>query len=246
MNSHKIRIAKLLANYNQGSRREIEKLINQKKIYLNKKLVITPVTFASTNDEIFIKNKKIEFNKKKIEILKFYKPKNIICSKKKQDQRKIIYEIIKPKYKNYIFSGRLDFKSEGLIILTNSSIIARNLELPSNNFERTYEVRVFGNLELNHLKNLSKGSEIDKVNYKPFKFKIKSKIKKNTNIEMTLQEGKKNEIRKIFKSINMQVNRLKRISFGPFLLNKMQPGEIKKVTNAEKKIYENYFRNKKR
>jgi len=234
-----------LANFNQGSRREIERLINNKKIYLNKILVTTPATFASTNDEIFIENKKVIFNKK-IEILKFYKPKDIICSKNKQDNRKIIYEIIKPKYKNYIFSGRLDFKSEGLIILTNSSMVTRNLELPSNKFSRTYEVRVFGNLEINKLENLSKGFKIDSLIFKPFKFKIKSKIKKNTIIEMVLQEGKKNEIRKIFKTINMQVNRLKRISFGPFLLNKMQPGNIEKITNKELDIYENHIGQQKR
>ena len=234
-----------MANFNQGSRREIERLINNKKIYLNKILVTTPATFASTNDEIFIENKKVIFNKK-IEILKFYKPKDIICSKNKQDNRKIIYEIIKPKYKNYIFSGRLDFKSEGLIILTNSSMVTRNLELPSNKFSRTYEVRVFGNLEINKLENLSKGFKIDSLIFKPFKFKIKSKIKKNTIIEMVLQEGKKNEIRKIFKTINMQVNRLKRISFGPFLLNKMQPGNIEKITNKELDIYENHIGQQKR
>jgi len=245
MTSHKIRIAKLLSNFNQGSRREIERLINNNKIYLNKKLVTTPVTFASSNDEIFIEGKKIFFNKK-IEILKFYKPKDIICSKKKQDERKIIYEIIKPKYKNYIFAGRLDFKSEGLIILTNSSLFTRNLELPSNKFLRKYEVRVFGNLDLNKLEKLSGGFKIDNLLFKPFKYKIKSKIKKNTIIEMTLQEGKKNEIRKIFKKINLQVNRLKRISFGPFLLNKIQSGKIEKITNNELNLYENHIRKQKR
>lgn len=245
MISHKIRIAKLLSNFNHGSRREIERLINNNKIYLNKKLVTTPVTFASSNDEIFIDGKKVIFNKK-IEILKFYKPKDIICSKKKQDNRKIIYEIIKPEYKNYIFAGRLDFKSEGLIILTNSSLITRNLELPENKFDRKYEVRVFGEFYLNKLKKISMGTKIEGILYKPFKFKIKSKIKKNTFLEIVLQEGKKNEIRKIFKQINLQVNKLKRISYGPFFLNKMQPGDIIKVTNKEIKIYENHIRHQKR
>ena len=242
MNSHKIRIAKLLSNFNQGSRREIERLISNKKIYLNQKLVTTPVTFASIKDKILIEGKKIDFNKK-VEVLKFYKPKDVICSKNRQDSRKIIYEIIQPKYKNYIFAGRLDFKSEGLIILTNSSSITRNLELPINKFERRYEVRVFGDLEIDKLNKLSKGTKIEGIFFKPFKYKIKSKIKKNTIIEMILQEGKKNEIRKIFKKINLQVNRLKRTAYGPFLLNKMKPGSIEKITEVEFKKYENYIRN---
>ena len=245
MTGHKIRIAKLLANYNQGSRREIEQLIKDKKIFLNKKLITTPITFASTNDEIYINKKKITFIKKN-EVLKFFKPKDIICSKKKQDDRKIIYEILKPKYKNYIFAGRLDFKSEGLIILSNSSLITRNLELPTNKFIRKYEVRAYGSFDLNRFEKVSKGIKVNKIFYKPFKYKIKSKIKKNTNIEISLIEGKKNEIRNIFKFLDLKVNKLKRISYGPFVLDNMLPGELKKAKKSELEKYENYFRYQKR
>lgn len=245
MTGHKIRIAKLLANYNQGSRREIEQLIKDKKIFLNKKLVTTPITFASTNDEIYINKKKITFIKKN-EVLKFFKPKDIICSKKKQDERKIIYEILKPKYKNYIFAGRLDFKSEGLIILSNSSIITRNLELPTNKFIRKYEVRAYGSFDLKRFEKASKGIKVNRIFYKPFKYKIKSKIKKNTNIEISLIEGKKNEIRNIFKFLDLKVNKLKRISYGPFVLDNMLPGELKKAKKLELEKYENYFRYQKR
>jgi len=245
MTGHKIRIAKLLANYNQGSRREIEQLIKDKKIFLNKKLITTPITFASTNDEIYVNKKKITFIKKK-EVLKFFKPKDIICSKKKQDDRKIIYEILKPKYKNYIFAGRLDFKSEGLIILSNSSLITRNLELPTNKFIRKYEVRAYGSFDLNRFEKASKGIKVNKIFYKPFKYKIKSKIKKNTNIEISLIEGKKNEIRNIFKFLDLKVNKLKRISYGPFVLDNMLPGELKKAKKSELEKYENYFRYQKR
>jgi len=245
MTGHKIRIAKLLANYNQGSRREIEQLIKDKKIFLNKKLITTPITFASTNDEIYINKKKIIFTKKN-EILKFFKPRDIICSKKKQDDRKIIYEILKPKYKNYIFAGRLDFKSEGLIILSNSSLITRNLELPTNKFIRKYEVRAYGSFDLNRFEKVSKGIKVNKIFYKPFKYKIKSKIKKNTNIEISLIEGKKNEIRNIFKFLDLKVNKLKRISYGPFVLDNMLPGELKKAKKSELEKYENYFRYQKR
>lgn len=241
MSHSKIRIAKLLANYNYGSRREIENLISNKKIKLNNKIILTPVTFANEEDKITINGKKVFF-KKKISILKLYKPKDVICSKNKQDKRKIIYEILNAKYKNFIFAGRLDFKSEGLIILTNDSSLTRNLELPKNKFERKYEVRVFGDFNVEKLKLKSKGTEINGIKYKPFDFTIKSKIRKNTLIEMNLREGKKNEIREIFKSLDLQVNKLKRIKFGPFALDKMLPGEIKKASDLEIKKYENYIR----
>ena len=245
MTHKKMRIAKLLANFNQGSRREIERLIAKKKVFLNKKVVLSPITFVDTKDEITINNKKVTFSKKN-ELLKFYKPKNIICSKKKQDERKIIYEVNNKKYQNFIFVGRLDFNSEGLILLTNSSDISRNLELPKNNFEREYKVRVYGDFNVEKLKKLSKGGRINKKIYKPFGFKINSKIKKNTNLLMVLKEGKKNEIREIFKKINLQVNKLKRISYGPFKLNELLPGKLETVTQAELKKYENHIRHQKR
>ena len=130
-------------------RREIENLISNKKIKLNNNIILSPVTFANEEDKITINEKKVLF-RKKISILKLYKPKDIICSNK-QDKRKIIYEIINSKYKNFIFAGRLDFKSEGLIIYNDSSL-TRNLELPKNKFERKYEVRVFGDFNIEKLK----------------------------------------------------------------------------------------------
>lgn len=240
-----MRIAKLLANYNQGSRREIERLIKNKKIFLNKKIVSSPITFVDIKDEIIVNNKKVIFLKK-TEILKFYKPKNIICSKKKQDERKIIYEIIDKKYKNFIFAGRLDYNSEGLILLSNSSKICRNLELPKNNFQRKYQVRVYGDFDINKLKKLSGGVNAGKKKYKPFKFQITSNIKKNTNLIMILKEGKKNEIREIFKKIDLQVNKLKRIAYGPFKINKLLPGKLELATQAELDKYEDHIRYQKR
>ncbi len=240
-----MRIAKLLANYNQGSRREIERLILERKIYLNDKVVLSPITFADKKDIVTVNNKKVVFIKKK-ELLKFYKPKNIICSKKKQDNRKIIYELINNKYKNFIFVGRLDYNSEGLILLTNSSDYSQTLELPKNNFKRVYEVRVYGNFDVDKLKTLSLGTKINKKIYKPFEFKITSKVKRNTNLIINLQEGKKNEIREIFKNIGLQVNKLKRISYGPFKINKLLPGKLESVTRAELKKYEDHIRNQKR
>ena len=240
-----MRIAKLLANYNQGSRREIERLITNKKIFLNKKIVSSPVTFVDIKDEIIVNHKKVIFLKK-TEILKFYKQKNIICSKKKKDERKIIYEIIDKKYKNFIFAGRLDYNSEGLILLSNSSKICRNLELPKNNFERKYQVRVYGDFDINKLKKLSGGVNAGKKKYKPFKFQITSNIKKNTNLIMILKEGKKNEIREIFKKIDLQVNKLKRIAYGPFKINKLLPGKLELATQAELEKYEDHIRYQKR
>ena len=153
---NKERISKFLANYNCGSRREIEKLIAKNKITVNGEKISSPICFVDKNDQIQIEGKNIAF-KKQIQILKLYKPINYICSKRKQDKRKIVYEILNSKYKNFIFAGRLDVNSEGLIILTNSSNVTRSLEDPRYKFKRTYNVRVFGDLNLAKLKEKSKG-----------------------------------------------------------------------------------------
>ncbi len=237
----KERISKFLANYNCGSRREIERLIIKNKITVNGEKISSPVCFVDKTDQIQINGKNIEF-RKNIQILKLYKPINYICSKKKQDKRKIIYEILSSKYKNFIFAGRLDINSEGLIILTNSSNITRSLEDPKYKFKRTYNVRVFGDLNLMNLKEKSKGFIYKGTKYRAFNYKVISDIKKNTWIKLDLFEGKKNEIREIFRSINLNVNKLKRVSFGPFNLNNLKPGQIEMVSNKELKFYENYIR----
>ena len=109
-------------------------MIVDKKVSLNGKIITSPITFANVSDNIKINKKKINFIKK-VRIFKFFKPRGVLCSKKKQDSRKIIYEILRSKFKNYIFAGRLDYNSEGLIILTNSSKITRSLEKPEYNLD---------------------------------------------------------------------------------------------------------------
>ena len=237
----KERISKFLANYNCGSRREIERLILKNKIRVNGKTILSPLCFVDKNDEIYIDSKKISFQKK-IEILKLYKPINYICSKRKQDKRKIIYELISTKYKNYIFAGRLDINSEGLIILTNSSKVTQNLENPKNKFKRTYHVKVYGDLNLKKLKEKSKGFIYKNIRYKSFNYKILGDVKRNTWIELDLFEGKKNEIRQIFRSINLAVNKLKRISYGPFRLDKLNPAQINIASAKEISFYESHIR----
>ena len=238
---NKERISKFLANYNCGSRREIERLIAKNKVTVNGEKISSPVCFVDKSDQISIEGKNIEF-KKNIQILKLYKPVNYICSKRKQDNRKIVYEILNSKYKNFIFAGRLDVNSEGLIILTNSSNVTRSLEDPRYKFKRTYNVRVFGHLNLAKLKEKSKGFVYKGTKYRAFNYKVISDIKKNTWIKLELFEGRKNEIRQIFKSINLNVNKLKRVSFGPFNLNNLNPGQVEMVSNKELKSYENYIR----
>lgn len=237
----KIRIAKFLASYNVGSRREVEKMIQEGRISLNGQKINSPVHFVNQRDSIKLDGKLVIF-KKFTQIYKYYKPVDCICSKNKQDDRKIVYDILPKKFRNFIFAGRLDVNSEGLLIITNSGDITRKLELPQNEFSRKYRVRVYGYCDEKKIEELSKGKIINGIKYKPFTYKIFDKNKKNFWIELCLHEGKNREIRELMRSINLQVNKLVRVEFGPFKLGDLKPGDIQLAEKKEIEEYESYIR----
>ena len=237
----KTRISKFLASYGFGSRREIEKMIQEGRIQLNGKKINSPVNFVNKKDSIKLDGKLLTF-KKFTQIYKFYKPVDCICSKNRQDERKIVYDILPKKFHNFIFAGRLDVNSEGLLIITNSGEIARNLELPQNEFLRRYKIRVYGKFDRDKLDELSKGKKINNIFYKPFSYKVTNQDKKNFWIDICLKEGKNREIRELMRSIKLQVNKLSRLEFGPFKIDNLEPGEIKVATKKEIEEYESYIR----
>lgn len=236
-----MRISKFLASKNIGSRKDIEKFISERRISLNGMTVTTPITFVEEGDQIYLDNKLIN-TKLKFEILKYYKPIGFITSHKKQDKRPIIFENLPDKYKNYKTAGRLDYNSEGLLILSSDGEVTRELELPKNKFERKYEIIITGNFKRDNLQSISSGVKIKNVLYKPFKYSIKSNKKNSVILELILMEGKNREIRKLMEHIKLKVKKLKRIEYGPFKLNDLKPGEIHSATKSEIK---NYLNNKK-
>ena len=240
-NGDKLRISKFLASKNIGSRKDIEKFISERRISLNGMTVTTPITFVEEGDQIYLDNTLIN-TKLKFEILKYYKPIGFITSHKKQDKRPIIFENLPDKYKNYKTAGRLDYNSEGLLILSSDGEVTRELELPKNKFERKYEIIITGNFKRDNLQSISSGVKIKNVLYKPFKYSIKSNKKNSVILELILMEGKNREIRKLMEHIKLKVKKLKRIEYGPFKLNDLKPGEIHSATKSEIK---NYLNNKK-
>ena len=152
------------------------------------------------------------------------------------------YDILPNNLKKIISIGRLDINSEGLILLTNSGEFSRYLELPVNNFERQYKVRVRGNIDIKKIKLIENGITIDGVNYSKNKITIGKKTGVNSWLSITLKEGKNREIRKLFSYIDLSVNRLIRISYGPFKLDDMKKGELREIpSNFLKKNFENHF-----
>ena len=219
-----IRISKFIANAGICSRREAEKLILEGAVVINGKKILHPIYFVSENDKITINGKPIQKNKLKIFI--FNKPKNLITTHKDPEGRTTIFDKIPKKYGRLISVGRLDYNTEGLIILTNNGDIKRFLELPSNKIDRVYKVKVSGEINSLDLNKIKKGIKINKIQYGPIKIKISRKNDSISWLELKLSEGKNREIRNILEHHNLKILRLIRISFGPFKLNNIKKGEI--------------------
>ena len=187
---------------------------------------------TSLND-IQLDNKSINF-KPELELYKYYKPRGVLVTHHDPENRKTIFDDLPKKFEKMISIGRLDYDSEGLLLLTNNGDIKRTMELPNNNWKRTYRVRVHGRVEDYIILKFKKGLKIDRMRYKPILANIDNTSNSYTWLTMTLTEGKNREIRNIFESFNMTVTRLIRISYGPYKLGKILKGKIVKAKVIKK------------
>ena len=194
----KMRIAKFIANAGFSSRREAEKLIEEKIVKINGELCLHPSEIVDKNDKITIGKKIIQMSEN-IRLWKMYKPIKYICTTKDQRQRKKIFDLIPQNFPRMISIGRLDFMSEGLILFTNSGDYSRSLELPSTGYERIYRVCIKGKIENKNIEMINRGIKIDKINYNRIKIKIEKSNQIYTWIIVRLKEGKNREIRNICK-----------------------------------------------
>lgn len=222
------RIAKYIARTGYCSRREAEQLVFDKKVSVNGLLVENIALKVTTNDTIAINNKILpKITKRRLWI--YHKKSGLITTSKDEKNRMTIFDDLPTQYKNLKTIGRLDKNTEGLLLLTNDGEYARELELPQNNYERSYNVRVFGQINQNQLDKLQNGITIDHIEYKSIIAKIIKTSGNNSWLNFKLYEGKNREIRNILSFFNLKVDRLIRIQYGPYLLGNIAKGEIIEV-----------------
>ena len=224
----KIRIAKYIASTGACSRREAEKLIIKGDVTVNGEKVIHPLFFVNNEDQIHIKGKLLK-KQPETRLFLYNKPKNLITSHKDPENRPTVFDNVPKKLGRLISIGRLDYNTEGLLLLTNNGALKRYMELPSNKIKRIYKVKIRGDICNLKAEEIEKGITINKVRYSPIKLKIISKTKNITWLEFNLIEGKNREIRKILEYYNLQVSRLIRISYGQFYLNDLKKNEITEI-----------------
>jgi 23S rRNA pseudouridine2605 synthase len=221
------RIAKVISRSGFCSRRMAETIILQNRVKVNQKVISTPATFVNDADIITIDDKTLPRSLQR-RVWLYNKPVGFVTTHKDPQGRLTVFDELKTMGLPHVISvGRLDLNSEGLLILTNDPSFAYEMESPKNCLARTYKVRVFGAFNYDDFKDLRNGITIDGIHYKPIYVKILSESgAKNQWLEVTINEGKNREIRKIMEYFDLKVNRLIRVSFGRYTLGNLQPGQI--------------------
>ena len=225
------RVAKFIANSGLSSRREAERMIIAGRVKIDEETISS--TAINVNERSVVKVDGTEIYKpKNLRVWLFYKPIGCLVTNSDPEDRKTIYNILPREMKKVIAVGRLDMNSEGLILLTNNGSFSRYMELPKSDFEREYKVRVHGRINLKRLKILEKGSKIDGVNYMPIEISVGKATGANSWLTMKLHEGKNREIRNVCSYIGLEVNRLIRLSYGPFSLGDLKKEEVREVSDT--------------
>lgn len=242
----KIRLAKRIAESGAASRREAERLIEEGRVKVDGVIVKTPVFFVTEDNVVSIDEKIIPQKSEEIKIWKFYKPNGVITSRKDSKGRPTVFDYFKKfEQDRLLYVGRLDCNSEGLLLFTNNGDLARKMELPKTALQRTYRVRIFGKLSTVAKEKLRRGVVVDGIKYDLVEIveENEATTAKNRWLKVTLSEGKNREIRKLMQYFGCNVNRLIRISYGPFNLDGItQPGQIKRVDQREvKQFLSEYF-----
>ena len=246
MNNKLIRLSKLISHAGVCSRKEAETLIKKNYVKINGEIFKDffiqkyKIKTISVNDKIL--------KKKTTRVWILNKPIGYVCSNNEQNSQKNIFRLISNRFPRMVSVGRLDINSNGLILMTNNPTFSNFLERPENSIERTYLVKVFGNI--NNIKQINnKSLFINGFLYKDISIRVLTKEANNNLLEIKLTEGKNREIRKILYHFGFKVKKLTRISFGPFRLNELKDGKILEVKNFNlRKILkslrfkdENYF-----
>ena len=222
------RIAKVMARAGVASRRDAERLIVEGRVSVNGKKVTSPALDILPGDRVTLDGKPIDAPQP-ARLWLYYKPLGLVTSERDEKGRQTVFESLPDGMPRVMSVGRLDLNSEGLLLLTNDGELKRKLELPSTGWLRKYRVRVNGRPNAATFDPLKRGITIDGEDFQPMEIMLDRQQGANAWLTVGLREGKNREIRRAMAEVGLTVNRLIRVSYGPFRLNEMKPGEVIEV-----------------
>lgn len=225
------RIAKRMARAGLCSRRDAERWIEEGRVAVDGKTLVSPAVTVGETSVIVVDGKPIP----EIEpprLWRYHKDRGVLTTDRDPAGRPTLAESLPKDLPRVVSVGRLDFDSEGLLLLTNDGELSRYLELPTTGWVRRYRVRVYGELKEKELKALANGVTVDGVRYGPVEVTIDKASRTNSWLTVGIREGKNREIRKVMEHIGLTVSRLLRVSYGPFQLGDLEPGQASEIKRA--------------
>jgi 23S rRNA pseudouridine2605 synthase len=229
--SEPVRLQKFLANAGVASRRKAEELILAGRVRKNGEVVKELGTRVVPEDRIEVDGKRVQVvNKIWIAL---HKPAGYLTSRGDPQGRHTIYELLPPEYRGLFYVGRLDFDTEGLILLTNDGDGAHRLQHPRYEVRRVYEVVVSGSVSAGTRDRLLSGVELEDGHARALRAQVLGSSAGETTLQVTLAEGRKREVRRLFAAVGHPVQRLKRVSFGPIELGDLRSARWRLLDERE-------------
>jgi len=222
------RIAKVIARSGRASRREAEALIAAGRVAVNGKVIERAALNVAPGDRITVDGTPLAAPEP-ARLWLYHKPTGLVTTTRDEQGRATIYDALPPEMPRVMSVGRLDLNSEGLLLLTNDGALKRQLELPSTGWLRKYRVRVNGRPDDARLAPLRQGIEIEGEKFQPMSVTLDRQQGANAWLTIGLREGKNREIRRAMEVVGLTVNRLIRVSYGPFQLGQLKAGQVEEV-----------------
>jgi 23S rRNA pseudouridine2605 synthase len=222
------RIAKVVSRAGLASRRDAEEWIVQGRVTVNGRVINSPALDVTANDVITVDGKPLP-PRERTRLFLFHKPRGLMTTHADPEGRPTVFDNLPEGLPRLISIGRLDFNTEGLLLLTNDGGLARALELPETGWLRRYRVRAHGEVTQAQLDELKKGVEVDGVKYGPIDATLERDSGANVWLVFAIREGKNREVRNVMAHLGLEVNRLIRVSYGPFQLGELAEGQVEEV-----------------
>jgi 23S rRNA pseudouridine2605 synthase len=222
------RIAKVLSRAGLASRRDAEEWIVQGRVTVNGRIINSPALDVTANDVITVDGKPLP-PRERTRLFLYHKPRGLMTTHADPEGRPTVFDNLPEGLPRLISIGRLDFNTEGLLLLTNDGGLARALELPDTGWLRRYRVRAHGEVTQAQLDELKKGVEVEGVKYGPIDAVLERDQGANVWLVFAIREGKNREVRNVLAHLGLEVNRLIRVSYGPFQLAELGEGQVEEV-----------------